>query len=142
MPRASAVLRLAVGAIFLAASFDKLLHPQDFARIVAGYSLLPEAAVPVVAALLPWLEVLVGAALLLNICAQGAAVLACAMLLAFWSALSLNWARGLDINCGCFSSAPGEGGRMAWYFVRDSVFLCLGFALVWKLRRDDPAGRG
>lgn len=137
MPKPGALLRLAVGLLFLAASWDKLLHPQAFARIIEGYQILPDALVPAAAVLLPWLEVLVGALLVCNIWTPGAAFLANALLLGFWASLTINWARGLDINCGCFSTAAEGGGHMAWYFLRDSAFLVLGSALLWSVFRKE-----
>ncbi|HMM37532.1 MAG TPA: MauE/DoxX family redox-associated membrane protein [Desulfovibrio sp.] len=135
MPKFGALLRLAVGVLFLAASWDKLLHPQAFARIIEGYQLLPDSLIPAAAVLLPWLEVLVGALLVCNAWTPGAALLANLLLLGFWASLAANWARGLDINCGCFSTAVEGGGHMAWYFLRDSAFLILGSTLLWSVFR-------
>lgn len=138
-PRTCLALRLAVGALFVAASVDKALHPAAFARIVASYQILPDALVNLAAVALPWIELAVGACLLAGRLVPGAALLAALLMSAFWTSLVFNWARGLDIDCGCFSTAGGEGGPMAWYVLRDGFFLALALGLlasVFSRQRD------
>ena len=55
------LVSIGLGAVFVYASFDKIAHPQDFARIVYRYRLAgPTAGLGVVpanalAVILPWL---------------------------------------------------------------------------------------
>jgi len=129
-PRTYLALRLAVGALFVAASVDKALHPEAFARIVASYQIVPDALVNLAAAALPWIELAAGVCLLAGRLVPGAALLAALLLGAFWASLVFDWARGLDIDCGCFSTAGGGGGHMAWYVLRDGFFLVLAMGLL------------
>ena len=131
------VLRLVLAAIFLAASVDKILHPAAFAVIVRDYRILPEFLINPTALLLPWLEAVLGVLLVLGLWREGTLLLVNGLLLTFWATLVLNYFRGIDVNCGCFSTTPGQTGNMLWYLVRDSFFLLLGFAstLVYARRQ-------
>jgi hypothetical protein len=44
----------------------------------------------------------------------------------FATALLFNLARGLDIACGCFDTAGGEGAATWLYILRDLALLALG----------------
>jgi uncharacterized membrane protein YphA (DoxX/SURF4 family) len=128
------ILRLVLGAVFLYASFDKILHPQAFAQAVYNYQVLPDAAVNLVALVLPWLELLLGLCLVGGTWMPGAAVTSTGLLLVFIGALVFNLIRGLDVHCGCFSTeTTGEpAGLMT--VVRDLVFLALsGYLTVFIL---------
>ena len=39
------LMRLALGAVFLYASYDKILHPAAFAKAVYNYQILPDEAI-------------------------------------------------------------------------------------------------
>jgi uncharacterized membrane protein YphA (DoxX/SURF4 family) len=124
---ARTALRLALALLFLAASVDKLLHPEQFAVLVENYRVLPPVLVNPVAVVLPWLELLLALALLLGRWLEGALSLSFLLLVGFWAVLLFNWARGVDVTCGCFSTTPGtaEGAHMAWYALRDGLFVLL-----------------
>lgn len=137
------VTRLVLGALFLAASVDKILHPDAFAKIIHNYQILPDSLINLCAIVLPWLEALLGLLLVSGMWLPGAAVLANALLVTFFAALVFNVARGIDVHCGCFSTQVTGSPQMSWYLVRDSLFLLLGLCvctLVFRSRRQ-PALR-
>jgi uncharacterized membrane protein YphA (DoxX/SURF4 family) len=115
--------RIILGLIFLIACHDKLLHPQAFAEVIYNYQVLPDSLVNITAILLPWVELLLGLSLVINVWIPGATVLGNLLLLAFFSTLLFNLARGLDVSCGCFSTAPGEKGAGYLTVFRDLSFL-------------------
>ena len=117
------ILRLMLGAVFLYASYDKILHPQAFAKAVYNYQILPDAAVNLAALILPWLELLLGLCLIAGVWLPGATVTCTGLLSAFIGALIFNRIRGLDIHCGCFSTDPTEGPVGWWTVARDAAFL-------------------
>ena len=133
--------RLALGAVFIAASILKIAHPAEFAKILYNYQVIPNNLINMTAIVLPWLEAIMGMMLLAGIWLPGAAVLANLLLLAFFSALLFNVARGLNIHCGCFSINVAGEPQTAWYMVRDSLFLALGFALLFQVFRKRPTAR-
>jgi len=123
--------RVFLGGIFVYASHDKIIHPVPFAEIVYNYQILPPLLVNPASLFLPWLELLVGLSLILGIWLPGAVLICNGLLLVFFTTLLFNMARGLDIDCGCFTTSigPSSGGHMVWYLFRDGFFLFVGLFL-------------
>jgi len=128
------ISRLFLGGIFVYASFDKILHPFEFAEVVYNYQLLPDVLVNLASLFLPWLELLVGLSLILGVWLPGAVLICNLLLMVFFSTLVFNIARGLDIDCGCFTVSVGtsSGGHMLWYLFRDGFFLFVGLFLFFS----------
>ena len=116
-------LRLLLGAVFLLASYDKILHPQAFAQAVYNYQILPDGLVNLAAMILPWLELLLGVCLIGGVWLPGATLVGTGLLALFIGALVYNQIRGLDIHCGCFSSESTDGPAGLWTLARDLTFL-------------------
>jgi uncharacterized membrane protein YphA (DoxX/SURF4 family) len=113
--------RLVLGGVFIYAAYDKLGDPRAFADAIDNYRLVPDGLVNTVAVTLPWIEVAVGACLLLGVLAPGAGLLAGCLLAVFTFALVSALARGLDIRCGCFGL---EGGAaISWVDVAVRIAL-------------------
>jgi cobalt-zinc-cadmium efflux system protein len=135
------ISRLILGGVFVYASFDKILHPHEFAEVVYNYQILPDALVNFTAILLPWLELSAGVFLILGLFLRGALFTCNVLLAVFLVALAFNLARGLDIDCGCFSSSvgPSTGGSMILYLLRDAFLLAMGLSVFfYVLRRENP----
>jgi len=132
------VARLVVGGVWVVAGLLKLPDPTENVRAVRAYRLLPESVVPVVGHGLPILEILVGVCLVLGLLTRGAAAVSCLLLLAFIVGISSAWARGLQIECGCFGGgggpAVGASAKYPWEIARDVGLLCLSGWLVWRPR--------
>jgi uncharacterized membrane protein YphA (DoxX/SURF4 family) len=133
------VARLVTGGVWLVAGAIKLPHPYESVRAVRAYELLPEAVVPTVGHLLPLVEVVVGVCLVVGLLTRPMAVLSGLLFLAFIVGIASAWARGLEIDCGCF----GGGGRLdgasekyPWEIARDVGLLALSGWLVVR-----PASR-
>jgi len=126
--------RIFLGLVFLYASIDKIQQPAAFAEVIANYQILPDTWVNLAAIVLPWLELFLGLLLILGFWLPGATLLGTVLLLIFFSALLFNLARGLDIQCGCFTTSrePGTGAPMVWYIFRDGVFLALAIFLLYR----------
>ncbi len=137
-----ALLRIALGAIFLAAALPKLQDPAAFSKAVANYRMLPVPYERALALVLPPLELFIGAFLILGVLDAGASLLAFVLMIVFTAAVGSALARGLDISCGCFESHGGTKVGMkkivenlaitlaAWWVVRgDRSWLSLGS---WK----------
>jgi uncharacterized membrane protein YphA (DoxX/SURF4 family) len=97
------LLRLFLGVVFVYASFDKILRPAAFAEIIYNYQILPDPLINIASIFLPWLELLLGLLLIFGFWLPGAVLIANALFLVFFATLIFNSARGLDIDCGCFS---------------------------------------
>jgi len=126
------VLRLFMGAVWLYASYEKILYPHEFSQAVYNYQILPNVLVNLVALILPFLEFLMGLCLIIGLWLPGAAVLSTLLMSVFIAALVFNRIRGLDIDCGCFSVEATEGPAVLWTVVRDAGFLVISAFLTWK----------
>ena len=129
--------RLLVGGVWLVAGLLKLPDLASSVRAVRAYQLLPEAVVPAVGYALPILEVVVGLMLLMGLLVRGAAAVSGVLFVAFIAGIASAWARGLQIDCGCF----GGGGYNAnaaeeypWEIARDLGLLLASAWLVWRPR--------
>jgi uncharacterized membrane protein YphA (DoxX/SURF4 family) len=102
------LLRFGVGAILIVAGALKLRDPGAFATEIANYQLLPMLA-PYLAAALPAAEVLVGAVLVVAPAGwrRPAALAAAALFGMFLLAVGSAYARGINIECGCFGTGGG-----------------------------------
>ena len=72
----------------------KLLHPAESVRAVRAYDLLPEAIVPAVGHLLPVVEIVIGACLVLGLLTRSTALVSGLLFVAFIIGISSAWARG------------------------------------------------
>jgi uncharacterized membrane protein YphA (DoxX/SURF4 family) len=133
MKRLLPFLRTVLGLVFLLASFDKLLHPQDFAYIVANYRILPDLLVNPVALFLPWLEFVCGLCLVFNVFSRGATFIITTLMSIFLAALGFNYFRGLDVACGCFTTDPSAQADTVWTLVRDGVIALTSLLVFWLL---------
>jgi uncharacterized membrane protein YphA (DoxX/SURF4 family) len=129
--------RLYVGAVFLMACVHKIHHPGTFALDVATYQFLPLSTINLFALVVPWIELVVGALLVLGIRVQAAALIVSALMVSFMIALGWALHLNLDMSCGCFASqaASEEDAISAQTLLRDSVWLLLGLYILIFDRR-------
>lgn len=129
------VARLIVGVVDVIAGVSKFSDPAGNVRQVRAFDLLPEAVVPTVGHALPTVEIVIGAALILGLLTRIFAVLASLFFIAFIIGIAAAWARGLEINCGCFGSrgVPADPQRQyAIDIARDvGLLLCSLWLVVW-----------
>lgn len=128
--------RLVVGGVWVVAGVLKLPDPAANVRSVRAYQLLPESVVPLVGNALPVLEILVGACLILGLLTRLSGLVSALMLLAFVIGIAAAWARGLQIECGCFGGGDSPSANAAaaypWDIARDIGLLLLSLWLVWR----------
>lgn len=119
--------RLFIGALFIWAAYSKLRNPwMLFAMAVDSYQMLPIWAVEFVARTLPWAELVLGAMLIFGIWVRWAAVGTSAMLAVFVTGVVRAYAKGLEINCGCFSN---NEPLTKFTIVRDATLLAISLAV-------------
>jgi uncharacterized membrane protein YphA (DoxX/SURF4 family) len=123
--------RLIVGAVLVYAGATKAAGPaEEFALVIGAYQVLPKDMLLSMAAFLPWVELLLGWALILGAerraAAAGAGVLFGGFLLALLSVI----ARGIELpNCGCFGDGVHFTPPQALLFDLALVSLCF---VSWK----------
>ncbi|MGI9157611.1 MAG: MauE/DoxX family redox-associated membrane protein [Marmoricola sp.] len=129
--------RLVVGVVWIVAGLIKLPRPESSVTAVRAYQLLPISTTNVVGHILPMLEVVVGACLVLGVLTRLVGAVSAVMQLAFVIGISSVWARGISINCGCFGNGganPDAIGSYPWEIARDVGLLLLSLWLVWRPR--------
>jgi uncharacterized membrane protein YphA (DoxX/SURF4 family) len=129
MSRALALLRIALGALFLYAAATKLPDLASFAESVANYRLVPSAVVPAAAVAVIGVEIVLGLLLVTGRLARATALVATGLLALFTVGLGQALLRGIDLRCGCF----GGTERATWLTVLRDVSL-LAAALVLLVR--------
>ncbi len=133
------VARVVTGAVWIVAGALKLPDPAASVRAVRAYDLLPEAVVPTVGHLLPVVEVVVGALLVLGLLTRPAAAVSSVLFVAFIVGIASAWARGMSIDCGCFGGGGFDADareKYPWEIARDVALLA---ASAWLVVR--PASR-
>ena len=121
-----------LGVVLIAASIDKILHPEAFAKVIGNYNVLPFGLENFLAIILPILEFVVGCCLIFGIMLDGSAIITAGMMFVFIIALSQAMIRGIDINCGCFKvSAENPGSQVGFRrIIEDIIYLGLSLFIL------------
>lgn len=128
------LLRIILGGLFIYASLDSLWRPALFAKAIYNYHLLPDMLLHPAAILLPWVEMITGIMLIGNIFPRTSAAIQVMLLFVFTIAVTIAVARGLDINCGCFS-LDENGTRTTIWKIGENVLLMILAIVVWYQSR-------
>jgi uncharacterized membrane protein YphA (DoxX/SURF4 family) len=132
---------IALGAVFLVAALPKVADPAGFAKALWNYQLLPAVLVHPAALVLPWLELLCGAALCLGLWTRAATGWITVLLVTFLAALSINLARHHPVDCGCFGppgrtlTEPERLAELRWAILRDLALLALAAQILARRRQ-------
>jgi len=106
------VARLILGGVLFAAGYLKVGTPDKSQMAVRAYEMLPISVANLLGLILPFVEVVIGALLILGSLTRFMAALGGFTMIVFIIAIAQAWARGLNIDCGCFGGggtvAPGE----------------------------------
>ena len=123
--------RVCAGLVFLLAGAQKLGHWRVLPGVIANYRLLPRPLVGPVSALLPPVELVLGALLLSGLAKDWTALAAIGLLALFAAAMAINLRRGrYEIDCGCGQSFLKQSLR--WSLVsRNAVLAALLLPSLW-----------
>ena len=140
------VLAIALGAVFLYASLEKIAQPRDFARIVYHYQVIGPSArlgyVPanLLAIALPWTEALAGVLLIAGVWRREAATVAAVLLVTFLGAVGWALHQGIDVqNCGCFTVEGTGRGAGLGLLLSDAALLAVAVLLAAGPARAETA---
>ena len=111
------LFRCVLGCIFLTAGVMKIADPARFAEDIAHFRIIPLIPSLALALYLPWLELVIGGALLTGYAKQGASLVSAFLMSTFAVAVFSAWLRGLNISCGCFGSH--ESSSLGPVLIRD-----------------------
>jgi hypothetical protein len=121
------IARGTLAAIFGLAAIHAMREWAVFGAIVEEYRLVPRPLALIAARILPPLELIVAAALLLPTASRIGAVLGFCLMLLFTAAIIVNIARGrVSIDCGC---GGADGQELSTGLVLRNVGLMVGLAI-------------
>jgi uncharacterized membrane protein YphA (DoxX/SURF4 family) len=131
-------LGIILGVVFVYSGWLKLRESWVvFAITIDAYGVLPQWAVVFIARTLPWGELTLGLLLLSSRWRRTSSAIAAVLLLSFFSLLVYTYARGLDIDCGCFG--PSGDPISPKTLARDGILATAALALVFlSFRRPAP----
>jgi uncharacterized membrane protein YphA (DoxX/SURF4 family) len=122
------LFRLILGGLFVYAGVLKVLDPLDFAQSIRNYDLVGQSLSLAAAIVLPWLEILAGAALAAGIWKRASALVISGLLVFFILLTLVTILRGLDVDCGCFGAISRKAG---WgLIVEDAAMLYMALAIL------------
>lgn len=131
--------RLILGGVLIVAGALKIGNLQKSAMSVRAYEMLPIWLANFFGYALPWVEIGIGALLILGVAVRIMGALGALIMLGFIIAIAQAWARGLSIDCGCFGGGgtiDPEDTKYLSSILRDIGFLALGVFLYFY-----PKGR-
>ena len=106
------IARLILGGVLFAAGYLKIGTPDKSQMAVRAYEMLPISVANFLGLVLPPIEIVIGALLIVGAVTRVMAALAGFTMTIFIIAIGQAWARGLNIDCGCFGGGgaidPGE----------------------------------
>jgi hypothetical protein len=124
-PLIGTILSIGFGLMLLMASVHKLSEFGRFRAVLADYRVMPGFIVPLVAAILPLVEIGLGLAWLFadNIAVPAGATVA--LLVVYTGSIATNLLRGrVHISCGCgFGKSTGADDALSWGLVLRNVVL-------------------
>lgn len=135
-------IQIALGCIFVAAAWPKIVAPPVFAKNVWAYDMLPDVLVTFMAIMLPAVELVIGLALIVGYKPRAAAWVSVVLLVQFMIALAFNaFIRENPVNCSCFelNPAPKTCSQLLWemkeLILRDILFLLMSAHVIWARGR-------
>ena len=136
------LIRISLAVVFLWSGVSKLLAPDSFAVVIGAYGIIPDSWDLPVSILLPALEVILAAGILLDV--RGSLTGITGLLVLFMAILAYGIQMGLDVDCGCFGPDDPEAVfhdlRPAFY--RDLGLMAgIGYLYVWRgIHQYKPVG--
>jgi uncharacterized membrane protein YphA (DoxX/SURF4 family) len=127
------VCRLTLGGVLFVAGYLKVDKLEVSQMAVRSYELLPIPLANFLGQTLPLFEVVIGLLLIVGAATRAVAVLGGFTMFIFIIAIAQAWARGLNIDCGCFGGggtvAPGET-RYLQEILRDAGLVAMALFLI------------
>ena len=125
--------RLILGGVLLVAGYLKAFTPDKSMMAVRAYEILPIWLANAIGIILPWLEIGAGLLLIIGVGIRYSAIFGSALMVLFIIAIAQAWARGLNIDCGCFGGGgtvdPGQT-RYLQEILRDAGLVAMALFLL------------
>jgi len=128
-----ATIRLYVALVFILSGLDKINDLSTFSNAIENYKLLPIGLVNIFAIIIPWIEVIAGAMLLMGIFIKENSLIIFSMLSVFTLAIFFALLKGLNIDCGCQGTSQGQ--QIGVFKLIENIALMIGAFLGIKFPR-------
>ncbi len=129
--------RVLLGGLFVYAGVLKGLDVEAFAGQVAAYDILPYQGNYIVAAILPFIELIVGLHLVFNRWVRASAVVVTGLCGTFLVLLTSVLVRGMAIDCGCFG--PHDSSTPLQAIVRNLLLMTMAHFIFHLHNHYSPA---
>ena len=123
------LIRFLLGAIFIYASYDKILDPGKFALDIANYHIIPMGFENLIALIIPWLELFIAIGLIAGLMVDGASIISGGLMALFILFIFQATLRGFNIECGC---GLKEGEMVGWNKILENIVFLGASYLVWQ----------
>lgn len=127
------ISRLVLGGVLFAAGYLKIGTLDKSQMAVRAYEVLPISIANTLGIFLPFFEIAVGLLLILGAATRVCAILGGATMFVFIIAIAQAWARGLNIDCGCFGGGGAIDPSQTRYLqeiLRDAGLLLMALFLI------------
>lgn len=131
-------LRAGLGGLFCLAAFKKLQDPQSFAEAIKGFRVVDHnqlgSLISTGAFVIPWVEMIAGALLILGLWSRASALAIGLALMAFIAGLLSVLARRIDASCSCFGDLNLFcSSTVGWcQVIRNLVLMVPALYLIWR----------
>ncbi|WP_344332261.1 MauE/DoxX family redox-associated membrane protein [Kitasatospora putterlickiae] len=126
--------RLLLAAVLGYAGLVKIPDLREAGRTVVLYRIVPEESAQLIGGVLPFIEIALAVLLVLGLATRVVAAGAAVLMVMYIAAITSVWARGMSIDCGCFSSGGTvTSGAERGYVIdiaRDLVLLAVAVLLI------------
>jgi len=147
IPLLKIVFRVLLGGMLLFAGYLKLQDNTALFESVAYISWIPLILKSVIIDTLPWIEMIVGGLLILNVLGKIIKPAAFVIYLSFFIFAIYGLGAGIEGDCGCFGDSENGsiiasllGSEFGWRMViRNGIFLMMASALFISARKTDLA---
>jgi putative oxidoreductase len=126
------LIAIAYALFWLWSGVAKMKDPAAFAIAVRNFRLLGDPWVAAAALFIPSLEIVCAVAIVIRLGAKGALGILWLSLVVFTVAIAISWARGLDIECGCFGVGDGRTVHYPVKLAQNFALLAMGGWLWWR----------
>ena len=121
-------IRFLIGGLFIYAGLGNIMAPLEFAVAIRNYDLVPLWSIGIIAATLPWVEVLAGLGLVLGVRIKACSLIISSLLVVFILIIIIAYLRGLDVECGCFRGVDRKVGPLV---IIEDLLMLLGALLIY-----------
>ena len=129
----SALARFGLAVMWIVRGTTKLGNHMTVARNIEAYDIFTPYWSSLLANIIGPLELAGGLILLLGIKIRPAGWVSFGVLLLFVIGLSSAYARGLQIDCGCFGPDPDNtGGDLLWAIIRDIGLIAVTLFMIYR----------